>query len=252
MGRGLFLIALALTVGCREEAPTSGATAAKSRGARAARRPEMDDFFVKWLKAHGHADVVVDAAGVGVAGNATRLRASLYGSKRHADGGFVVEVEFTVRLPSGREITEFVAGMGDAEEKAINDALLNFTLTTFHVVYKGFINPADPHTTMTKVAVGGVDRDVIAGDIFMRGTASGTDVDLNAMRSEIQGVLKDVPLAPGPHWIKVVYSQNDGKPMTVAVTLDNADHLGMTRAVERLKWPRRDGFYMAKQFIVVK
>src|SRR5205823_11492574 len=131
---------------------------------------------------------------------------------------------------------------------AVNDALLNFTLTTFHVVYKGFINAADPHMTMSTVAIGGVNCEVIAGDIFLRGAPSNKDIDLNALRAEIQGVLQRFPLAPGPHWIKVVYSQNSRKPMTVAVTLDNADHPEMTEAVKRLKWPLVDGFYMAKQF----
>src|SRR5207244_1836462 len=105
---------------------------------------------------------------------------------------------------------------------------------------------------ITTVAFSGVNRDVIAGDIYMRGSASDKKIDLNAMRERIQGALKDVPLAPGPHWIKIVYSQDDGKPMTVAATLDNTDHPKMTDAVKRLKWPARDGFYMAKQFIVIK
>jgi len=252
MGRYfLIIIAVALASGCGKESAATGASAAKAQ-TRAARRPDMDDFFVKWLEGHGHTDVVVDADGVGVGDNATRLQASLYGSKRHEKGGFVVEVEFTIRLQSRREITEFVAGTGETEKEAINDALLNFTLTTFHVVYKGFINAADPHMTMTNVAMNGVNREVIAGDIFMRGTASSKEIDLGAMRAEIQGALKSLPLTPGPHWFKIVYSQMDGKAMTVAVTLDNADHLSLTDAVKRLKWPHRDGFYMAKQFIVVK
>jgi hypothetical protein len=196
--------------------------------------------------------VIVDESGVGIGENATRLRAGLYGSKPQDKGGFLVEVEFTIQLPSRREVIEFVAGVGQTEEQAINDALLNFTLTTFHVVYKGFINAADPHMTMTTVPINGMNRDVIAGDIFMRGGASDKNIDFNGLTEEIRGALKDLPLTPEPHWIKILYSQNGGKPMTVAATLDNADHLGMTDAVKRMHWPRQDSFYIAKQFIVVK
>ncbi len=252
MGRGLFIIALALVSGCVRASPTTSIERPKAQETRAARRPDMDEFFVKWFKGHGHADVAVDADGVGVGDNATRLRAGLYGSKPQDKGGFVVEVEFAVLLPSRREIVEFVAGMGETEQQAINDALVNFTLTTSHVVYKAFINAADPHMTTTTVPIQGVNREVVLGDIFMRGTDSKKDIDLNPMLAEIQGVLKNVPLSPEPHWIKIVYSQVDGKPMTVAVTLDNADHAAMTDAVSRLNWPRRDGLYMVKQFIVVK
>lgn len=89
--------------------------------------------------------------GVGVGNNATRLRASLYGSKP-SNKGCVVEMEFTIKLPDNRSITEFVAGIGDSEAQAISDAQLNFMLTTFHVVYKGFINDADPHMTSRSAA----------------------------------------------------------------------------------------------------
>jgi len=210
----------------------------------------MKEFLVKWLEAHGHKDVVVDAGGVGVGDNATRLQASVYGSKHHENRGFVTEVEFTVRLlPSQRKITEFVAGIGKTEEEAIKDALLNFTLTTLHVVYKGFINADDPHMTIDSVVIDGVSRDVIAGDLYMR---SEKKPDLHAMRAQIQDALKNLPLTAGPHWIKVVYGQINSKPTTVAVTLDNADHPDLTEAVKNLNWPRRDGFYMVKQFILVK
>jgi hypothetical protein len=251
MERRLFVITLALASGCGKAPSTTVPTTAESQETEAARRAEMDDFLVKWLEGHGHADVVVDSGGVGVAGNDTRLRAGLYGSES-VKGGFVVEVEFTIQLPSRRKITEFVAGTGQTEEQAIKDALLNFLLTTFHVVYKAFINEADPHMTASTVAINSVNREVISGDIFMRGDASNEDIDLHPLRPEIQGALQRVPLTPGPHWIKIVYMQQARQPVTVAVTLDNAEHPGLTEAVKRLNWPARDEFYMAKQFIVVK
>ena len=253
MGRCLIIIALALTAGCRREAPPSDATDTNPKKTQAALNPLMEDFLTGWFRDHGHDDVVVDADGVGVGDNATRLHASLYGSEQRDNGDFVTEVEFTVRLlPSQRKITEFVAGIGKTEEHAIADALLNFVLTTFHVVYKGFIYADDPHLTLTTVAINGAKRDMIAGAMYMRGGHSDKNFLLNTMLPEIQGTLKNVPLSADPHWIKIVFGQIDGKPTTVAVTLDNADHPALTEAVKNLNWPRRDGFYMVKQFILVK
>src|SRR5690349_3578195 len=103
------------------------------------------EFFTDWLREHGETNVVVDAAGVGLKGSAARLRASLYGSEQHASNSFVAELEFRVHIPSGGEIVEFVAGSGESFDRAVDDALVNFTLTTFHVLYKAFFNPADPH-----------------------------------------------------------------------------------------------------------
>src|SRR5688500_15641985 len=79
------------------------------------------DFFVEWLEGHGETNVVVDEQGVGISGNQTRLRSSVYGVKKHPHA-YVVETEFRVRLPGGQEIIEFVAGMGESRDAAEADA----------------------------------------------------------------------------------------------------------------------------------
>lgn len=238
---------LALIGGCRREpAPMPGA----SPEPRAARRADLDDFFVKWLEGHGHTDVVVDAEGVGIKDNATRLQAGLYGSKQSQKGGFVVEVEFTVQLPAGGAITEYVAGMGDTEEKAINDALANFTITTFHVVYKAFMNADDPHMTTTSLEIDGVKREVIAGDLMTRGSGREDKKQAPAIRAEILELLKKLQVKSGAHWIKVVYGQNNGQVITAAATIDNVADNELTEALKRLNWPK-GGFYMAKEFIII-
>ena len=244
----LLLLVPLLLSGCdRPPAPVTSAEQER----RAPRRPEMDAFFVKWLEDHGHNDTVVDEQGVGIAGNPTRLRSGLWASK-HENEQFLVEVEYAIQLDGGREIVEFVAGLGDTEEQAIADTQLNFILTTFHAVYKGFMNADDPHMTVDMVNIGGTTREVIAGDVFLRGSNTDEKLDLTGIRKQIQGTLQNVTLTEGPHWIKVVYGQKAGKPLTVAVTVDNADHPELTAAVTNLTWPRSAEVYMAKQFLVVK
>src|SRR5262245_62756698 len=96
----LLLLAIALAAGCaRDPAGVRGPSSAAGQ-----RQRDMDGFFVKWFKAHGHDDVVEDDKGVGIGGNETRLRAALYGSDQNDKGRFVTEVEFNVELPSGRTI----------------------------------------------------------------------------------------------------------------------------------------------------
>src|SRR6267142_2785416 len=100
---------------------------------RCTQQPKSSDFFVTWLQSHGETNIVEDAKGVGIAGSATRLRSSLYRSQTHQNGTVTAETEFRVRLPDGREIVEYVAGMGESLEAAENESKLNFILTTFHV-----------------------------------------------------------------------------------------------------------------------
>jgi hypothetical protein len=220
--------------------------------AKAPVRTKTESFFVDWLQAHGETNVIVDAGGVGIGGNATRLKASVYGSNRNPNGTCVVEAEFRIRLPSGGEIVEFVAGMGDSEDKALNDSLVNFALSTFHVVYKSFINPTDPHQTLESVTINSSPRQLAMGDLYMRGSSTNDPPELSTVRSQIRAAIGGLPLSAEPHWIKIVYSQTNGMPMTVSATLDNKDQPALTAAASGFAWPKQEAFYLAKEFVVVK
>jgi hypothetical protein len=212
-------------------------------------RREWEEFFTQWLKGHNETKVVCGADGVGIEGNATRLTASRYSSTKQ-QGGYLVEVEFRVRLPSGGEIVEYVAGMGTTEDQAVKDALANFTLTTFHVVYKSFMNASDPHQTVETVPIGGSPRKLAMGDLYMRGDPD-APVDLSAMRPQIQDAISRLDLSDEPHWIKIVYGQDKGEPIMVSATLDNGEDEPLTSAIGALSWPKCDKAYIVKQFIVV-
>lgn len=213
---------------------------------------QAETFFVKWLKKHGEKNVIVDADGVGLANNATRLKASLYGSKKRSANFYIAETEFRIRLPSGSEITEFLAGIGETEEQAINDTLRNFTLTTFHVVYKSFMNFADPHVTVKQVTINDRKRQIIEGDIHYRGDTDDGKFDLNAMRPKIRAAILNLQLSRRTHWIKIVYTQIDSESGMVSATLNNQGHGELTAAIRALNWPKRKEFYIAKQFLVIK
>jgi len=229
------LLLLALVAGC----------------SRTSQPSPTDEFFVKWLQDHGETNIVVDSSGVGLDGNKTRLHASQYGLKKNATGSSV-EIEFRIKLPEGGPIVEYVAGMGETTDKATAEAMINFVMTTAHVVYKAFMNPADPHQRVKSVSVNGTTRQMFAGDMIQMGEKMAAPVDLGSMSEQVQDLVAAMPLGPGPHWIKVIYSQHHGQPMVVAANLDNNDTDELTSAVKKLKWPTRDEFYMVKQFIVVK
>lgn len=114
--------------------------------------------------------------------------------------------------------------MGKTEDEAENDALINFTLTTFHVVYKSFMNPANPHQAIETVSIRGRVCQMAMGDLLMRGGNSDHPIDLNSMRPQIRDAITALPLSDGPHWIKIVYGQKNGQSPFVSATLDNAEH----------------------------
>jgi hypothetical protein len=213
---------------------------------------KSDEFFTKWLQAHGESNIVADAYGVGITGNPTRLRWSLYGSQQPTNEVFNSELEFRVRLPDQREIVEFVAGTGSSQQQAEDDAKLNFVVSTFHVVYRSFVNPQDEHQTEEPININGQPRVLVLGDTMTRGQTTNSAPDMFPFRDQIRGILAAQPLSPQVHWIKIVYANHRSKTMMCAVTMDNADSPALTEAVSKLDWPKSEEFYMVKQFIVVK
>ena len=217
-----------------------------------AQSPQAEKFFVDWLAAHGESNIVADAHGVGIAGSPTRLRCSLYQSARSTNGIASAELEFRVLLPDGREMVDFVAGDGKSIEQAENDAKINFVVSTFHVIYRSFLNPNDPHQTAEKITVAGQPRELVMGDTMTRSQTTNGAPDLFPFREQFRQIVASQPLSPQTHWIKIIYANHQSKMMLCAVTLDNEDSPVMTEAVKNLPWPKQDQFYMLKQFLVVK
>ncbi len=219
---------------------------------RSAQVSASEEFFADWLRGHGESNLVVDASGVGLKGNSTRLRSSLYGSEHHTNGTFTAELEFKVRIPDGREIVEYVAGLGDSLENAQKDARVNFTVSTFHVIYRSFLNPGDPHQTGEKISIKGRPRALVLGDTMTRSQGTNSAPDMLPVREGLRKLLASLPLSPQTHWIKIVYANHHSKATLCAATLDNEDNPSLTEAVGKLAWPRQEEFYMVKQFMVVK
>src|SRR5262245_15363999 len=187
---------------------------------RPATTPQSQEFLATWLQGHGESNVVVNAEGVGIAGNPTRLRYSLYGTDRSTNR-VTAELEFRVRMPDGREIVEFVAGSGDSLKQAEDDAKVNFIVSTFHGVYRSFLNPNDPHQTEEKITINGRPRVLVLGDTLTRGQTTNSMPDMFPLRDQFRKILAALPLSEQTHWIKLVYANHHSKVMLCAVTLDN-------------------------------
>ena len=124
------------------------------------------------------------------------------------------------------------------------------TLTTFHVVYKSFMNPSDPHQSIEDVDRG-------------QGTQAGRGRPLHERRQDRPFASPEWPARAdtgghqppasfrSAHRIKIVYGQDNGKTTLVSATLDNAEDEALTSAIGDLNWPKCDKAYVVKQFIVV-
>ena len=218
---------------------------------RSAPETKSNEFFTSWLQDHGESNIVADANGIGLTGNPTRLRFSLYDSSKTSNS-YTAELEFRVCIPDGREIVEYVAGSGDSQKKAEDDAKVNFALSTFHVIYRGFLNPNDPHQNEEKITINGQPRAVVLGNTMARGQSGSSSPDAFPLRERFREILSPLPLSAQTHWIKIIYANQHSNVMLCEVTMDNRGALELTDTVKKLPLPRHEEFYMVKQFVLVK
>jgi hypothetical protein len=246
------------SAGC-DRSPKLATTAYIEVGVAAANRKEDEiskaarSFLSAWLADHGETNIVNDETGVGVDSSPTRLWA--FRGKLNEGEISTSEVEFRIVLPDGREIVEFVAGLQASEsgDDRASMAMVNFCMSTLHVVYSCFMNQNDPHMTHKDVTLGGKEFILTSGEMFAFGNEESLP-DFSEISKQIEATLlkSGLKLSSQAHWLKIVYGHHDGKEVVVSVTLDNEDQPMLTDRISQLSWPHSNGFYMAKEFIVLR
>ena len=236
-----YTIPLLLLVGC------GGKLSPDSRNAIA------NEYLTEWFEAHGHTDVVTDEDGMGVGGSPTRVNVAIGESEVGENGEIVAEAEFTIRLPSGYQIGEFIDGVGDTEELAIKDSMDQFTSNILHAVYKGFINGDDEHIAWKKMKIGGKSRNVVSCEFISEHlqTQIGKN-EIDKIRSELESAVPRFRLPSQPHWMLIAYCERSGTPLTVVAIIDGERDPAIEQALGRLNWPYAEDAYLWRQLFIVK
>lgn len=168
-----------------------------------------------------------------------------------------VELEVRFEFAPGHIIVEAFAGLGATKEAAATDAFHNFVANSFHVLIAAFLQPDAPKGEDEPVSraewiIGGEKRQVTIGNAGVRGKPPVQGTQLVGWVEPFERKLKQKRLGPGTHWVRLYYSQSQGKVLACEVLLDNEVWKVMQSEVETLAWPSGGAFYSMRVFLVIK
>lgn len=215
-------------------------------------------------------DLTHDDTGVGRKSGTVRLQAVPYQITQH-EGMINCETAFSLNLPDGRVLHEYVGAQSEAQAEAIERSLASFSSTTLPLLYKLFINPdAATEIVESKITVNETDRTCYSSQITAR-LSEDEFIEIPAEVSDrIREVLSQATLDDRLHWIKVIYVHDGEKAMFATVRIDDEDVNSLTEEdeskhakkiaeikslqeqIKTIKWPNAEESYQAKQFFVIR
>lgn len=161
-----------------------------------------------------------------------------------------VQLDVRVHLPDGRTVVESFAGIGDSFPYALGDAFDNFSRSSFHVLLNAFFGGAQEVLSEEWVLPGGRFTAWI-GDATFRGEPPAEGEDLVGWFETFVDAIKEMPLSPQPHWIRLFYAQHQGQTMVCEGLLDNFPWEEGQHQMERFHWLPSEEFYSTRIFLVL-
>jgi hypothetical protein len=205
---------------------------------------QITDYLSKLFHAHGVACVVHNDW---VVPN-SKLPA-LQGRWYPNESNGVLGVQVLVR--DKLVIEEAFAGVGQGDT-GLHDALVNFTVNSFHVLLAAFWGKNDPQQVTTEEwVVGGKGYTAYIGNFGTRCSDGVAAQVPNDLFGAIEAAIKGEPLGEELHWFRL-FVGNVENDLTFEALKDNEDWPAGRRCLEAAAWERNGGYYSVRLFAVLR
>ena len=211
----------------------------------------VNSYFELWLKDHKYDGFEKRTDNVYFRDNGIVLDGEIYGvNELDKDQRYSVETRLSVKFPGGRQLDEFVAGIGAKPDEAFLDSLNNFCLTTLHPIYAEIADKDDPHVQKEKWKIGKFNRNIFFSDWGFWGEKLSQKTQ-SEIKLIISNELRSADLSKEIHWAKLVVSNIKGKTETLVFTIDGIAQDKINGKLSSYNWPQTNEFYMAKFIFVI-
>ncbi len=233
----------------RKQSRLHGKTAEPGKGVELP-MAQINQLLLALFQAHG-VEAILQDEWIIFPGLSLRANASIVKETKHP-AWLSIQLDVRLEIAPGRTIVESFAGLGETREKALADALHNFTANSFHVLLAAFFRSGDQQVSQEEWLVSGRMSRVTIGNVGIRGKPPVQGEQLVGWFKHFEDKLKETGLRPGTHWIRLYYGQSEGKALACEVLLDNAVWEEMQSEMAALAWPAGQEFYSVRVFLVLQ
>ena len=160
-------------------------------------------------------------------------------------------LEVRVLLQDNRIIDESFAGVGTGD-KAVHDALTNFTVNSFHVLLASLWGLNDPDQVVTENWTIGEKRfSAFIGNFGTRGSVGVTPQVPDGLFASIASAIKSEILGEDIHWFRLFFGNIAGA-FTFEALRDNEPWEAGVRCLENIPWLAVNGYYSVRLFVVLR
>jgi hypothetical protein len=204
---------------------------------------QITDYLSKLFHDHGVACIVHNEWVVPNA-ELPSLRALWYPDQSHGH----LEVQVLVRRELLIEECFGGAGQGDT---GLHDALVNFTINSFHVLLAALWGKNDPEQVTTEEwVISGKRYTAYIGNFGTRYSAGATAHVPLELFDVIEAVIKREVLVGDLHWFRLFFC-NFANEFTFEALKDNEHWPAGRRCLEAAAWERSSGYYSVRLFAML-
>lgn len=160
-------------------------------------------------------------------------------------------LEVDVLLEDERIINECFAGIG-AGEKAINDAIQNFCVNSFHVFLAAFwqLNDSEQVTT-EEWKIGSKSYTAYVGNFGTRGSEETSPEIPENLFKTIEKIIQNEAIKDKVSWFRCFFCDVSGEHTFEALKNNEVWESGLG-ALKSLPWKESNGYYSVRNFLVLK
>lgn len=243
------LIAVCLT-GCdRKVTPSAPASPPAAVPELPADR-EINEWLLKVFLGH-QVPASIQGNWVVFPNTATRINAAVSASNPNVKDAVILQIDFRILLPDGRQILHPCAGWADSRAAAIASAEASFLTASFHPILVAFFDADDPHQRPETRTIAGRERRVIEGDILTK-VMRDQEVPRNSDWTRQLGTALDrLQLTGGVHVIDV-YNCFTGESQMLEILVDGRRCTALEQDMLAAAWPKAKPFVSVRQLTIIQ